>query len=48
MRADLLRVGNHPAGADGAADGAAGVLADVRFYDSALSARAVRELFVAA
>ena len=46
MTADVLRLGNHPAGAEGAADGAAGVLADVRLYGSALSAAAVRELFV--
>ena len=48
VMADVLRLGNHPAGAEGAADGAAGVLADVRLYGSALDASAVRELFVSA
>ena len=48
VTADVLRLGNHPAGAEGAADGAAGVLADVRLYGSALDASAVRELFVSA
>ena len=47
VTADVLRLGNHPAGADGAADGAVGVLADVRLYGGALGAAAVRELFVA-
>ena len=47
VTADVLRLGNNPAGTYGAADGAVGVLADVRLYGGALGAAAVRELFVA-